>query len=72
MHSHGHSHGHAQATGNILKWSLAATTAFVVVELVGGLKAGSLALLSDAGHNVTDALALGLAWAGFFAIQAGR
>ena len=66
MHSHGHSHGHGQATGSILKWSLAATTAFVVVELVAGLKAGSLALLSDAGHNFTDALSLGLALAGFY------
>jgi cobalt-zinc-cadmium efflux system protein len=36
------------------------------VELVAGLKAHSLALLSDAGHNFTDALALGLAWAGFY------
>jgi cobalt-zinc-cadmium efflux system protein len=66
VHSHGHSHGHGQATGSILKWSLAATTAFVVVELVAGLKAGSLALLSDAGHNFTDALSLGLALAGFY------
>jgi cobalt-zinc-cadmium efflux system protein len=37
-----------------------------VVEVVGGLKAHSLALLSDAGHNFTDALALGLAWVGFY------
>lgn len=66
MHSHGHSHGHAHATGSILRWSLVATTAFVVVELIAGLKAHSLALLSDAGHNFTDALALGLAWAGFY------
>jgi len=66
VHSHGHSHGHGQATGSILKWSLAATTAFVLVELVAGLKAGSLALLSDAGHNVTDALSLGLALAAFY------
>src|SRR5262249_14435936 len=34
----------------------------VAVEVVGGLKAGSLALLSDAGHNVTDAMALLLTW----------
>ena len=66
MHSHGHSHGHAHATGSILRWSLVATTAFVLVELVAGLQAHSLALLSDAGHNFTDALALGLAWAGFY------
>ena len=66
MHSHGHSHGHAHATGSILRWSLAATTAFVLVELIAGFRAHSLALLSDAGHNCTDALALGLAWAGFY------
>ena len=66
MHAHGHSHGHAHATGSILRWSLAATAAFVVVELIAGFQAHSLALLSDAGHNFTDALALGLAWAGFY------
>jgi cobalt-zinc-cadmium efflux system protein len=39
---------------------------FVLVEVIAGLKAHSLALLSDAGHNFTDALALGLAWVGFY------
>jgi cobalt-zinc-cadmium efflux system protein len=66
MHSHGHSHGHAHATGSILQWSLLATVAFVLIELVAGFKAHSLALLSDAGHNFTDALAIGLAWVGFY------
>jgi cobalt-zinc-cadmium efflux system protein len=37
-----------------------------VVELVAGFQAHSLALLSDAGHNFTDALALALAWAGVY------
>jgi cobalt-zinc-cadmium efflux system protein len=64
MHSPGHSHAHAHGAGSILRWSLAATTTFVIVELAAGLKAHSLALVSDAGHNFTDALALGLAWAG--------
>jgi cobalt-zinc-cadmium efflux system protein len=41
-----------------------ATTVFVLVELVAGLQAHSLALLSDAAHNFTDALAIGLAWVG--------
>jgi cobalt-zinc-cadmium efflux system protein len=57
-----HSHTHGQASGRILGWSLAATSAFVLIELATGLRAGSLALLSDAGHNATDALALLLAW----------
>jgi cobalt-zinc-cadmium efflux system protein len=52
-------------TGTVLKWSLAATVAFVAVEAAAGVQAGSLALLSDAGHNFTDALALLLAWFGY-------
>ncbi len=57
MHSHHHDHG----SGRVLLWSLIATSAFVVIELVAGVKAHSLALVSDAGHNATDALALLLA-----------
>jgi cobalt-zinc-cadmium efflux system protein len=41
---------------------LLATVSFVIIEIVFGLRAHSLALLSDAGHNATDALALLLAW----------
>ena len=63
MHSHGHSHPHA--TGSVLRWSLAATLVFVIVEVTAGLKAHSLALLSDAGHNFTDFGALILAWVGY-------
>jgi len=50
----------------VLKWSLAATVLFVVVQIAAGLTSGSLALLSDAGHNLTDALALGLALFGVY------
>ena len=64
MHSHAHSH--APATGKVLIWSLAATILFVFVETAAGIEAHSLALLSDAGHNFTDALALLLAWFGFY------
>lgn len=61
MHLHSHS-----ATGRKLQISLWLTAAFIVVEFVAGIKAQSLALLSDAGHNFTDALALGLAWFAFY------
>jgi len=61
-----HTHHHHGATGKRLQLSLLATVAFVVVEIVSGLKAHSLALLSDAGHNFTDALALLLAWFAFY------
>lgn len=61
-----HSHTHGQASGRVLAWSLAATSAFVAIELVAGIRAQSLALISDAGHNATDALALLLAWFAVF------
>jgi cobalt-zinc-cadmium efflux system protein len=64
-HHHGHDHHH-HGTGRTLTWSLGLTLAFVVVQIAAGLRANSLALLSDAGHNFTDALALGLALFGFY------
>lgn len=68
MHSHGHHHHHHHdgATGRTLGWSAAATVVFVAIEVGAGFSAHSLALLSDAGHNFTDALALLLAWFGFY------
>ena len=61
-----HSHTNGGGTGRVLWWSVLATTVFVAVEIVAGIQAHSLALLSDAGHNFTDALALLLAWFGFY------
>jgi cobalt-zinc-cadmium efflux system protein len=62
LHHHGHHHG----TANILKWSFFATILFVAVEAFAGFHSGSLALVSDAGHNFTDALALVLAALGVY------
>lgn len=62
---HQHAHDHHGATGSVLQWSLIATFLFVFVEVLAGFRAHSLALLSDAGHNFTDAGALLLAWIGF-------
>ena len=61
-----HSHSVSPATGRKLQFSLWITAAFIVVEFAAGIKAQSLALLSDAGHNFTDALALALAWFAFY------
>ena len=66
MHSHGHQHGHHHGTAGVLKWSFFATLLFVVVEAIAGFHSGSLALVSDAGHNFTDALALVLAAIGVY------
>ena len=56
-----HSHAPAAASVRALAAALALTAAFALVEAIGGWLAGSLALVSDAGHMVTDAAALGLA-----------
>jgi cobalt-zinc-cadmium efflux system protein len=65
-HSHGHSHAHHHAPPNVSGRAMAAavtlTLAFVVVEGIAGWLAHSLALVSDAGHNLADAAALGFSW----------
>lgn len=61
---HGHHHHHgvsADADQGKLVAALAITASVVVAEVVAGLLANSLALLSDAAHNVTDAASIGLA-----------
>jgi cobalt-zinc-cadmium efflux system protein len=63
-HQHGHHHDHARdANPAALRKVLALTGAFLVVEVVGGLLTGSLALLSDAAHMFTDTAALAIALA---------
>jgi len=56
---HVHVHGQGSPT-RVLKISLAATLAYIVLLVVAGVRAHSLALLSEAGHNLSDFLALGL------------
>jgi cobalt-zinc-cadmium efflux system protein len=56
-----HKHEHAQADRKLLALALGVLVAFMVAEVVLGIVAGSLALLADAGHMLTDACALGLA-----------
>jgi len=69
-HSHGgHNHTHGMAR-NSLRLAFFLTIIILIAEVIGGLLANSLALLSDAGHVVTDIFALGLAW--FAAVQAER
>jgi cobalt-zinc-cadmium efflux system protein len=63
-HGHGHSHSHAPAADADRRWlgvALGLILAFMVVEVVAGIVADSLALLSDAAHMLTDAGAIGLA-----------
>lgn len=71
-HSHaGHRHNHAAGMAKrTLRLAFFLTVLILVVELTGGLLAHSLALISDAGHAITDIFALGLAW--FATAQAER
>ncbi len=72
-HDHGHDHGHGHShTATVTADSerrillvLLMTASLMVVEVVGGVLSGSLALLADAGHMLTDAAALALAWLAF-------
>src|SRR6516165_853644 len=65
-----HSHSHELTASNPrLGLSIVLTLTFVVGEAVAGYFAHSLALMSDAGHNFSDALALALSWYG---LQAAR
>jgi cobalt-zinc-cadmium efflux system protein len=56
-----HSHRRETSNASLLGIALAITFSFAIVEAIAGYVAGSLALLSDAAHMVTDAAALGLA-----------
>lgn len=66
-HSHAHGPGHAHGSDNERRVLLALvlTASFMAVEVAGGLISGSLALLADAAHMLTDAAALALAWVAF-------
>jgi cobalt-zinc-cadmium efflux system protein len=66
--AHGHRHTAAARSRSVLVATLSLTGAFIVVEAVAGFVTGSLALLADAGHMLTDAAGLGLA---LFAIWVG-
>ncbi len=58
---HDHQHDHRAADRRALALVLCLTTAFMVAEVIGGVVSGSLALIADAGHMLSDAVSLGLA-----------
>jgi len=62
LHPHAHLSDLTKQASLRLRLSLLITLAFVIFEAAAGLWSHSLALLSDAGHNLTDVIALGLSW----------
>jgi len=69
-HKHdGHDHLQGLTDQRRIGWAFVIIALFMFVEIAGGVLSGSLALLADAGHMVSDAAALAFSW---FAIQYGR
>ena len=63
LHEHGHGHGHAPADfGKAFALGIVLNTGFVATEATFGFFANSMALLADAGHNLSDVLGLVVAW----------
>lgn len=72
-HSHGHAHDHAahvdtNTADGRRRVAIACllTASFMVAEVIGGIISGSLALIADAAHMMTDAASLALAWLGYW------
>ena len=62
-HTHGHGHSHAPADfGRAFAIGVVLNSAFVLVEAGFGLWSGSMALVADAGHNLSDVMSLLIAW----------
>jgi cobalt-zinc-cadmium efflux system protein len=64
-----HNHTKGAAVGSKLKFSIILTCLILAAEVVGGFLSNSLALLSDAGHVVTDIMALSLSWYAWKQVQ---
>ena len=61
-HSHSHNHHHADSSGKNLKIAFFINLSFTLLEIVGGLYVNSVAILSDALHDLGDTFSLGLSW----------
>ncbi|HEY4942904.1 MAG TPA: cation diffusion facilitator family transporter [Rhizomicrobium sp.] len=66
---HGHGHSHGASDSRRVAWAFVIIFVFMLVEAAGGIVSGSLALLADAGHMVSDAAALAMSW---LAIHVGK
>ena len=64
-HGPGHDHTHGATDKTRVLIAAALTGGFMVAEALGGYLTGSLALVADAGHMLTDFVSLGLAWYAF-------
>lgn len=66
QHHHSHAHGHVHTDNKkVLMFSFIIISLFMLVEIIGGFLANSLALLSDGFHMLSDAISLGVALIAF-------
>jgi cobalt-zinc-cadmium efflux system protein len=75
-HSHGFGHHHHEAPkldhlNAAFIWGIILNSAFVIIEVIAGLITGSLSLLTDAGHNLSDVVGLALALLAFKLTKVG-
>lgn len=73
QHSHSHSHSHLHIQPDSVKnirMAFFLNITFTIIEIIGGILTGSLAILSDALHDLGDSVSLGLAW--FFEKLSGK
>src|SRR5256885_16652660 len=69
---HGHDHDHSHSPTDMARAfpiGVALNAAFVLIESTCGVLSGSLALLADAGHNLSDVLGLLLAWGASYLVR---
>lgn len=61
-HTHHHPHQSSELSGQTIRWVTVLNASITIAEVIGGLLSGSLALLSDAMHNLSDTLSIGLSY----------
>lgn len=61
-HHHGHHHGHGHGASGNLRAAFLLNLAFTVIEIIGGIYTNSIAILSDAIHDLGDSMSLASAW----------
>lgn len=66
---HAHHHGSSRSFGRAFAIGVGLNTGYIIIEVVFGLWVGSLALLADAGHNLSDVFSLLLAWGAAYMSQ---
>lgn len=62
MSEHHHAHGASNLSGKKIFWVMLLNATITIAEIVGGILSGSLALLSDAVHNLSDTIAIALSY----------